>query len=198
MASLIVAQAIVTGTNGLPGLNNFYFGGGATPATAAEATDALGRVRAFFNGVVTLLATGVTITMANPVKTISDTNGALLGMTTATAPALVTGTGANELPAATMLLAQWFTSTVVGTRLLRGHSNIGPLAQVVSAGNGGPSAASRATLLASMAAFTTGATAITQRIWSRPDFNGANNGLNAPVTSFGTGAQFGVLRSRRD
>ena len=197
MAALIRAQTRITGGNGLPGLATIYFGGGSSPTTIGEATDALARVRAFWNAVRGLMPAAITMDAVNPVQTLDDVTGALLFLTTAAPPAQVTGSGTNSLPTATTLIAQWFTATIVGSRLLRGHTNISPVSPATATSLGAPSAGTVTTVLAGMAALGAGSTAITQRIWHRPA-PGGGGGSSALVTSYGVGSQYGVLRSRRD
>lgn len=197
MATLARVRAVLAGASGLPGLYSAYFNIAGTTPTLAEANDVCGRVRAMWNGVATLLAPGMTVTVDPVVISLDAATGALLGSTAATPVSVVTGTGAAEAPAATMLGLQLITGVVVGGRFVRGRSFIGPVA-VATNSAGVPTAGSRTSLASAGLSLLTGATGSTLVVWSRPDPITHVGGGASNVSSVAADSKFWVLRSRRD
>lgn len=190
-------RSLITGPNGLPGLHTTYWSGASSTPVGADAVDVSGRVRAFWDGVKTLLAQGVTVSFPFPADVLDHTNGNLQASLGTSAPASVVSTGALELPKATMLLLKYNTTLVLNGRFLRGRSFIGPLASNVN-NSGIPLAASNTTLLTATAALGTGATSSAQVVWHRPTPANPTAGAISPVITYSSSTEFAVLRSRRD
>jgi len=190
-------KAHITGPGGLPGIHTTYWLGASSTPVTADAVDVHGRVRAFWDGVKTLTATGVTITFPGPIDVLDHTNGNLQFTLNGGLPTNVVSTGSSELPKATQLILGYATTLVINGRFLKGRSFIGPLSTATNTG-GSVTAASNVTLLAACAALTSGATASTQVVWHRPTASNPTAGAVSAVTGYSTNTEFGVLRSRRD
>lgn len=197
MASIMRVRWLITGLTGLPGVHTTYWTGASSTPVQADATDVSGRVRAFWDGFKTVLAAGVTVSTAASVEVLDVATGTLVGQLGPGSQTSVVSTGANELPAATMMLLKLSTATVLNGRRLQGRSFIGPLGTGANT-NGKVTPASNTTLLTASNALFTGATSSALVVWHRPDRVTHLGGVVAPVTVAGTAIDFAVLRSRRD
>lgn len=196
MSTLMRVRAVSQGWVGGPGLNTFYFLGSEPPVTA-EATEAVARVRAFFESLKTKMPTLWTVQPQNAVDTIDDTTGALTGGLSGTAVGLTTGTGlstVNDL--ASMAVVRINTGAIVNGRRLRGRHFIGPFDTGQTAAGGLAAATVTAFNTAAALLTTTITTPIINCVWHRPV--GGAGGSHATVTTFETQTKLGVLRSRRD
>lgn len=187
----------IQGTSGLPGLHTTYWKGASSSPVAADALDVVARVRAFWNAVITLLPTGLTVACNQPVDILDETTGILVGQLPAGSPATVTGTGGAQLPRASMMLLRYQTATIISGRRLQGRSFIGPCANTTNTG-GTVTPASQTTLITASAQLNTGATSSILQVWHRPTAAAPTSGAVAGVTSYATNTEFAVLRSRRD
>jgi hypothetical protein len=96
-----------------------------------------------------------------------------------------------------MMGLQLLTGVVVGTRLLRGRSYIGPMAVVTNL-NGVPTAASKTSLTTAGGSLLTGATASAPVVWHRPDPVTHTGGIIQTVTGVAVDSKYWIMRSRRD
>lgn len=198
MADLIRTRATIIGQTGLPGLFTAYYAPSGAVGTA-QATEALARVRAFFDSFKAHLPGTVQVTSPSEVDVINDANGDLVARVPGTPPATVSGTGAGTAGAAPlMFVLQHLTGVVVGKRVVRGRSFIGPtIASDNSVGN--PTATSISALMTAAALLgTTIVTPLGQVVWHRPSGVPKAGGSSVLVTGHGVWTQWGVLRSRRD
>ena len=196
MSTLIRVRAVSQGWVGGPGLSTFYFLGSEPPVTA-EATEAVARVRAFFESLKGRMPTLWTVQPQNACDTISDLTGDLVGGLSGTAVGLTTGTGlstVNDL--ASMAVVRVNTGTIVGKRRLRGRIFVGPFDTGQTSSGGLASAAVTAFNTAAALLTTTIVTPILAVVWHRPNAQGP--GSHATVTTYETQTKLGVLRSRRD
>jgi len=184
---------------GAPGVSTFYTG--AAPL-AADLT----AIRTFFNALAAGLPNTLTITVQGLGDIVDDSNGALVGSWTQTAPATVLGTSASGYASPVGSLVHWLTGAVVDGRRLRGTTYIVPTVNNYDA-NG--------TLLGAwVTTLTTAANAMFVSlgsnlvIWHRPKFGPKPVG-GGPRPIIRTGSSSGatgvfvpdksvVLRSRRD
>lgn len=197
MASVARVTADLGGVQGSPGASVFHFSIAGAVTTAPEANDIAGRVRAFWNAMVTYLCGGLTITVDPSVQTFDAVGGLLLGVTGAVPPAVITLGGTASLPKANMLGITYRTSTIANNRLLAGRTFVGPLDPGAVTTAGAPVAGAKTALLTAAAALGTGATGSQFVIWHRPGPLGQPGGLG-PVTSQAAADKLWVLRSRRD
>ena len=187
----------IQGTSGLPGLHTTYWTGASSTPVNADASDVMGRVRAFWQGLITALPTGVTVTQNSPIDILDVATGQLLGQLPGTPVATVTGTGGAQLPRATMLILRLETLGIVNGRRLQGRSFIGPLSNTANSA-GVVAAATQTTLLTAAANMNSGATASLLQVWHRPSPASPSGGSVSTVTQYATNTEFAVLRSRRD
>lgn len=187
---------LIQGTSGLPGYQVLYFSVAGSVATGAEANDITGRVRAFWDGVKSIMAASVTMVTSPTVVSYGTNTGGVNGITTAVAPTGVISTGTGELPSATMLGLQLGTNVVTSRRLLIGRSFIGPLATAASTSAGVPTSTARSAVITAAGLLTTGATSSQLQVFHRPRAGGS--GSSAPVVSLDCALKFWYLRSRRD
>lgn len=195
--SIMRIRAVISGTQGLPGLSTWYYNGTTATPDAADAADAVARVRAFFDGIKGLLPTANVITVSGGVDLLDPANGDLTGSLSVTAPATVTGTGGGQLPPANAILLTGQTGVIIAGRRLRGRSFISPCASgAMTAGLVSSAAAS--TVVTSATVSLTGVTSSAPVVWHRPKAPGPTGGSVSPVTTYSVGSTFAVLRSRRD
>jgi hypothetical protein len=140
------------------------------------------------------------------VKLIEDTTGDLVDIiTVGTAPSGVSGTLPGQGPSPAGACINWSTTTVHGSRRIRGRTFIVPIAALhfSSGGQVGGSAVSGFQAAANALRAATGPTF---GIWSRPRTADptatppitARTGLIGPATSNSVPTKAVVLRSRRD
>lgn len=198
MAEIMRVRSVLTYGTGSPGLSTFYFLPGTAGGVTADATDAVGRVHAYWEDLVTYLKNTFFVNVDSTVDVVDAVDGELTGSLAATPVAQTVGTGADAyLPVAAMLLLQLFTGDVHSGRKVRGRSFIGPVTELANL-NGVPSQTVRAAVVAAAADLLTGATATTLVVWSRPDSPPGDPGFHSEVLSFGCASYFAALRSRRD
>lgn len=196
MSTLIRVRAVSQGWVGGPGLNTFYFLGSEPPVTA-EATEAVARVRAFYESLKGRMSSIWSVQPQNACDTIDDTTGALVGGLSGTAVGLTTGTGLSTInDLASMAIIRINTGTIVNGRRLRGRHNIGPFDTSQTSAGGLAAATVTAFNTAAALLTTTITTPILNVVWHRPV--GGSGGSHATVTTFETQTKLGVLRSRRD
>ena len=196
MGSLLRARARILGTAGLPGLCTAYFTG-SSPTTAAEALEGLTRVRALWEGIKTLVATGTTVEYIEAVDELDPSTGLLTGGHSVATPVTTVASGAGDiLPLALMGLGQMFTSVIINGRRVRGRMFLGPMTESINT-VGAPTGAAQITIQNGMATLgTTVVTPLAHVVWHRP-VNQAG-GAACAVSSYGSAAYWAVLRSRRD
>lgn len=187
----------IGGHGGSPGIATMYWRPGTGGGSTADATDCAARVRAFWQGIIAQLATGVTAQVSGTCEAIEDTTGAITGAFSGTTPAVVTGSGGGtSVATVAAALLQARTSSVVNGRFLRGRTFLSYFSDATMAAGGGLSTGSQTAVnTAANAMLTGGSTLSFPVVWHRP---GLGVGTSLPVTSYTTWAQFAALRSRRD
>lgn len=182
------------GFTGAPGYSNFFFsgGGGLTDATEDRA-----RVVAFFQALITMIPSGVTVRTEPEVAVIDQANGQVESFLNIDTPAQpVIGTGAGGFSSASGAVVNWLTAGVRNGRRVSGRTFIVPLA------NGGYQSDGTLTPAALTALQNAGnamiGTGFDSRfgVWSRP--SGAASGLFWEATGHRIVDKVAVLRSRRD
>lgn len=166
---------------------------------AAMATESVARVRAAFAALAPSIATGTTFTPNLIVDEVDENTGAIVNQVAAAAPAATSGgLAATALPAQTMLVAQYLTSSFIGGRRVRGRSYLPGFTINAVVGGGLPSAGALAGVgLWNAALGATVVTAMNQRVWHRPSPLTGTGGLSVVVTARAVNPAFAVLRSRR-
>jgi hypothetical protein len=193
---LMVAEYRVGWNSGStnPGVTVFH---GRTTTGANEVTASQGladRVRAFFDGIKTVIAGGVTWNFPGEVTWLNTSTGELESVQTPNAPANVVSTGAGTYSAPSGCRVEWRTGAIVSGRRLRGRTYFVPL---VSNGYDTTGTIAAATITAVKAAADTYAlagptSAVQPVIWSR------THGIAADITSSIIPDEAAVLRSRRE
>lgn len=172
-------------------------------ASTALATEAMARVRAFFNSGASLFPPGMTLTYNTVLDEIEETDGNLVGQVSGTAPAAVTFTGSVDLlPLQTQAVLRLQTGTFRDGRRLQGRIFVPYLKESSNSASGAPESTTVTALNAAATLLgTTVVTAMNQRVWSRPREATlalpARSGLSAVVIARATSASWGVLKSRR-
>lgn len=197
MATIYRQRSVFTpGSGGGVALCTTYWDStGAAPA--AMATEILARVRAGWAALATTLASGSGVVINPIVDEIDEVTGNLVNQQAGTPPSGVAFSGAgSRMPPEVQICAQFFTSTFIGGRRLRGRLFIPGLTVGSGTTSGAPTGALVTAVTALGSAYgTTVVTALNQRVWHRP-VAGAG-GLSAVVTSRSSASTFSVLRSRR-
>jgi hypothetical protein len=197
MAPISRVRATIAYGLGGPGLGTFYFGSNTGSPTSAELLDMVARVRAFYNGLTALITPSTSVLVQGQVDTIDEATGTLIRSDSTTPPAAVVGTGTTtQLPPATAFVCQLNTSTVIGGRILRGRSFVGPLSALASTTSGAPTTAAGTAAVGAGTALLAVTTTISPRVWHRP--KAAGSGASGAITGVTGWSSFGSLRSRRD
>ena len=197
MAQLIRVRTTLLGSFGGPGLStNYFFPTVITGAVTADVTDVVARVRAYWFGMVSLLATSFTAQVQGSCDLLDAATGALVGSLSVANPAVVTGTAATgQGPTQTTLLARYNTNQVINGRRVQGRSFIGPVAGGVNL-QGVPIASALTVVGTAGASLLTGSTSSVPVVWHRP--HGAAAGVGVALSTVVCAPYFAVLRSRRD
>lgn len=182
--------AVWTGLSGLPGTTTMYF-----DADALELGDLLTGLDEFWTGIVTMggtgsqgLQSGLTITLENEIPIIEISSGHVVDYQAISESHSYAGNGTAEpLPPATQMLIEWKTTSVAGTRRLRGRTFLGGLTEDHST-NGAPAS----THMSTVQALADSLSAESMAIFS-PTHNVADGPSAVVVWN-----RFAVLRSRRD
>ena len=192
-------QVIYSGYTGAPGMAYFHFQG-AVPGLfdTADATAAVAAVRAWLLGSASAFSTAVSMQVQPNVEVVDWVTGALIAVRGAVGVTTVPGSATGNVTTAQGPLAQLYTSTVVGRRLLRGRLFLTPSTSSGVNANG--------TVLATIIAAVQGASAtliglatVTWSVWHRPTpYSSGANGTVGAVVSVTVPAKVAVLRSRRD
>ena len=194
MADLARVNASWQNWPGAPGTTTMFF----DPGSMQTMVDAM---RAFFQALVTLLPTGLKITVPAAGDVINDTTGNLVGAwTAATPPADVTGTSAAAYPGPAGAMVHWLTGGFLDGRRVRGRTFIVPITASFFDTNGTLGASTVTTIQNAANTFLT--TVGTQfHIWHRPFAGDATHpahiGGSATVTSARVPDLTVTLRTRR-
>jgi hypothetical protein len=105
--------------NGAPGYSNHYVGSLVTAQTA---------IRTFYNALVSILPTAMTIQVPNSGDQVQEATGQIIGAWSGTAQTVVTGTGTASYSGASGAIVNWRTSAVINGRRPMGRTFIVPLA----------------------------------------------------------------------
>jgi hypothetical protein len=173
---------------GAPGISTFYL---ANPPTQAQ----IDAIRAYFNSLVTLLPSGLTITVPQTGDVIDDISGLITGSwSVGTPPVVVTGTGAGAYAGNAGAVTHWLTGLVVNRRRVRGRTFLVPLISTAY-DTAGSLATATITTLSGAATTLLAALGSNWRVWHRPA-KGLGGGSGV-VTSFRVPDLAVSLRSRR-
>lgn len=191
-----VRAAIAYGLGG-PGLGTFYFFPASGHPNSTELLDAVARVRAFYAALASLLTPSTSVLVSGDVQGIDSATGDLVADYATTPPAAVVGTGtSSQMPPATALVVRLRTNAVIGKRLLRGRSYVGPLSLIAGTTTGTPTTAAGTAASAAVTALLSITSTASPVIWHRPKAAGSGNyGL---IVGGDAWSSFGSLRSRRD
>lgn len=122
---VIRIQNVWTNFVGAPGYTNLHFSKAAP--TVTDVTAAAGACRTFFNGLVSFLPTGVTITQSGLASIFSDF-GIKTGEIGYTPSSPSVGTSTTAYAGATGAVIQWKTGQWINGRQLSGRTFVVPLA----------------------------------------------------------------------
>jgi hypothetical protein len=192
------------GFTGAPGFTNFYFIHSDPPSTGAQ--NAVTNTANFWSACAAFFPTTVSITVDPLVKVVEDTDGELVDViTVGTAPPGVSGTLSGQGPSPAGACINWATTTIHGSRRIRGRTFLVPIAALHFGSAGSIGGSAQAGFQAAASGLRT-ATGPTLGIWSRPrDADPtatppvtARTGLIGPVTGNSVPSKAVVLRSRRD
>lgn len=188
MATLYKVTGLWQNWPGAPGYSNFYATEGSGVSIVVDA------VRAFFDGVKSLIPSQMTVTVQPSGDTINDANGVINGSWTVDpAPLVVTGSAGGTYAGNAGAVVTWRTAGVVGTRRVRGRTFLVPLSSTVYDTNG-LTAAAIATLQAAASGLVTAASG-SLAVWSRP--TPLRSGSSHLVTAATVPDLSASLRSRR-
>lgn len=195
MATLNRYRVTWSGFSGGPGVSTFY---GSSTATTTDLSAAL---KAFFEGIKSILPSTVTISYPLGADQIDDGNGALVGAISVAGATATVGTGGTTYGAPMGMAVKWVTAMIAHKHRLIGHTFIVPAA-LGSPASGAPSATNTTTLQTAAALMLTTAPN-SFVVWSRPLYTGhpptlERTGTSGTITGLAVLPKFVTLRSRRD
>lgn len=121
MANINRVSCAWQGWPGAPGVTQLYLTSGIDQA----AVDA---IRAFWQALVTILPSGLTIQVPSSGDVLNDVNGTIVdAWSVATTPAVVTGSGSGAYAGNAGAIIHWLTTDVVNGRRVRGRTFVVPL-----------------------------------------------------------------------
>lgn len=197
-ATLFRTRAVLN-AGGVNSLITHYWADGSVVGGAALATEALARVRAFFQAIAAEIRTGCVLTQDPVVTQLSFATGKPSAVFTGTLPAAVTFSAADAfLPQATMALVRFNTGIFINGRKVVGRSFIPGLTELANATGVGPVGSTITALGNANAAL--GATVLSnidQVVWHRPNKVTGAPGTAEVVTSRSVSSTWAVQRNRR-
>lgn len=173
---------------GAPGVSTFYsFGGNLDNDTAA--------LRTFFNALISIIPSGITLSVPGVGDTIDDGSGLINGAWNATsAPAIVTGTGSGVYAGNAGGIVHWLTAGVANGHRVRGRTFLVPLISTAF-DSGGSLSTTALTTLRNAATTMISSGAGDFRVWHRP--TGGAGGSSSVVLTSSVPDLAITLRSRR-
>lgn len=198
MAAFLRTRAVMQDPGISPPVLLTYYWDGTGGTDVALVTEAMARVRAFWDSFKVHVHAGVALTFNTVGDFVEETGGEIVSQATGTAPAAVTFTGPTDvLPLATQGLLNLSTGTFINGRRVKGRQFIPFPVEGDNVNGGIPSSVNYVAGLNAAAAFlgTTIVTPMTQRVWHRP--NGGSAGLSVPVTARQASSSWATLKSRR-
>lgn len=151
-------------------------------------------IRTFFNALVTLLPSGLTIQVPSSGDVISESDGTITGAwSVGSTPAVVTGTAVASYAGNAGAVVHWLTAGVVVGRRVRGRTFLVPLVSAYDT-SGSLSSGALSTISTAAAAYVTGQGGVAV-VWSRPA-PGRSGSLHS-ITSSRVPDLAVSLRSRR-
>lgn len=176
-----------------------YWDNPSIAAGSAVATEALARVRAFWNSVAARLPSTATIAFDPVLIQLDQVTGQPLAAYSGTPPAAVAFTGSvDALPLSTQLLVRYNTGIYVRGRALVGRSFIPYLDENASVTGTGPNSGTITGFNTALGLLgTTVLTSINQVVWSRPNAAFPGSGQAEPVTSRTVSTTWAVQKGRR-
>lgn len=173
---------------GAPGVSTFYGDDDITQATVDS-------IRTFFQALVTLLPTGLTINVPSSGDIIDQSSGTLTGVwSVGSTPATVTGAGAGAYAGNAGAVVHWLTDAIVAGRRTRGRTFLVPLVGSAFDTSGSLSTTAH-TAITNAAAALVSANPGLLNVWRRP--KPGFSGGNASITSSRVPDLAISLRSRR-
>lgn len=197
-ATLFRARAVLT-VGGVQCLHTTYWDDVAVVGGAALATEALARVRAFWNSIAGNIVAGSTIAFDTAVVQLNQLTGQPMASFVGAAPAAVIFTnGGDPLPFATQALVRYDTGVYVRGRRLRGRSFIPGYTETDQTSGVGPAAAFITGLNTALGLLGTVVVSnINQVVWSRPNPAFPGSGQAEPVTGRAASSTWAVQKGRR-
>lgn len=197
MATFLRQRTVLTlpGISTPPLITTYWDSTGA--AAGLLATEALARVRAFLNGLGSSFAINTVPVYNLVLDEIEETTGEIVNQVAGSAPGSITVSGSSDnLPFQTQGLIRFQTGTFIGGRKLQGRMFI-PYQKEAGNDTGGTPTSTLVAQYNTAAALlgTTVVTAMSQRVWSRPQ--PGRPGLSAPVIARQASGTWAVLKSRR-
>lgn len=176
------------GWPGSPGVSTFYL----DPSPAQASVDA---IRTFFQSLITLLPSGLTISVPGSGDELSEATGTLTGTwSVGTTPTVVTGTGAGNYAGNAGAVVHWLTTSFNSGRRIRGRTFLVPLVSTAYDTTGSLGTATITTISNAANALLTTNSGL-MNVWSRP--RPGSTGLQANITGIRVPDLAVSLRSRR-
>jgi len=152
---------------------------------------------AFWHEVKNYFPSQVTLQAENSGDELQDTTGNVIGAWTTGVQAVKVGVSTAKYPAPSGVCINWYTSTWIDGRRLKGKSYLVPAKGEMYDVNGTLEPTAKAGLEAEVTTFLAN-TATNLLVWHRPTTPGGTDGASAAVTSAVIADKAAVLRSRRD
>jgi hypothetical protein len=178
-------RCVWAGWPGAPGYTNFYTGTSIVNQT---------EIRTFFQALIGLLPTGLTIQVPNTGDVVDEVNGHITGAWSGAANTVVTGTQVGVYAGSVGACVNWRTGLLVAGRRPIGRSFLVPLIGAAFQADGSLAAATITTIQSAANTMITNL-AGELKVWSRP--RPTLTGQSVTVISENVPDLAVVLRSRR-
>lgn len=157
----------------------------------------LDNVRNLFNGIVSMIPAGVTVTVPGTGFMIDEGTGVASGTWTATAPAAIVGTGTGAFYSGAGACITWRTASLNHHgHLIKGRSFMVPLVLSTFMSDGTLDDTKRGTIQTNANGYISAGGAHV-KVWARPTTPGGSDGMSATMTSATVNDRGASLRSRR-
>ena len=199
MAHLAKIKVNWTGIPSGNGYTNLYFRN-TTPGVIPQAVvnEAVTKTDVWLDSFATGINNTVSYVVDATVDVIDDADGTLQGTFTATPDTTRVGTQTANYAAGVGVCINWSTTTIRGTRKMRGRTFIVPLAINSYSVDGTLDTTRLGNFRADSATFRAAGTDARLVIWGRPTTAGGTDGVSAEVTSSSVSDKVAMLSSRRD
>jgi len=191
---VLQVKTTIVGYPGGQGLVAHYFAGPGA-GTLAEATEALGRVRAFWDALKAKVHSSMTYQPQQVVSEMNPATGDITAQFTTAGVVFVSGTGAGDkMPGAASYVAQYLTGVFLNGRQVRGRTFVGVALEGDNDAQGHPSTGTGTISAAGTKLALQIITPLTHVVWHRPGPHGAGSAVSVLGNGYSCNSEWGFMR----